>query len=236
MTSHPVPTLSGMSSLRTPDDGYLSAWERLEARAGASDQYRRDWLAERRTGISASEISQLWKRRDKHGSMVKLAREKLSNQEGFQGNVYTQWGVDREVQIALALQREHGFFPETRVFRAVQNPFWFASPDGVAVTPDDEVWVSEIKTSGTDVAVGSKGFDSKRYLAQMVWTMGVLGATQCLYTWEYRHGSPEYGFVVGERQSEWVNFSDHQGLWYDLQEIADTFLTELGRQSSQYRA
>lgn len=222
-------------SLTSSKEGGGSLWEGLEARAGASDRDRELWLAERRGGVTATELARLWRKRDLSGAMSKLAGEKLSGFAGWDGNVYTRWGQEREPVIAGLVEREHGILPESRVFRSAVNERWLASPDGVGVGGDGELWLSEIKTSGEDITVGSKKFHASRYLPQMVWSMGVLGASRCLYTWEYRLGSPYEGFVPGSRQSEWVVFEEHEELWFELQGIASRFLDVLDSQAEVVR-
>lgn len=227
LPSAPPSSFSSPENSLTLTGGRL---HRLESRSGASDENREEWLAERRLGITATEMAKLWRSRNLQKSMEKLAVEKLTGAEAFAGNIYTQWGVDREPAIAQTVHSSHGIKPETRVFRAAQNTRWLASPDGVLMKPDGDVWMCEIKTSGSDITIGSKGFHQKRYLAQMVWGMGVLGASKCLYAWEYRLDGPNGGFSPGSHQEEWVPFAAHQELWLELQMIADKFLVELDAQ------
>lgn len=208
-----------------------SVREQLEARAGASDTDREAWLSERFSGVTATEIRDLWL-----GKVTKeaLASKKVARifEDDLSHVPIIGWGRTREPIIAAHLQREHGIAPESRVFRAAQNPRWLASPDGVGIDFDERVTVSEIKTAGMDLTVGSPDFERKGYLAQMVWAMGVVGAYRCRFEWEYRLGDKWSGFAPGQRQGEWVMFANHEQLWLDLQGIAEDFLAELDRQSA----
>lgn len=201
----------------------------LEARAGASDQDREAWLAERRSGVTATEIASLY---GKRVSREALASQKLSGVESFFGNAYTEWGKARESHIAAEVQRVYGIAPESRVFRSAANPRWLASPDGVGIDFDEAITLGEIKTAGVDISITSPDFRKKGYLAQMVWQMGVLGASECIYAWEERIGSPLDGFTPGLRHFDVVRFADHEQLWLDLQTLAEDFLAELDRQAS----
>lgn len=201
----------------------------LEARAGASDEDRAAWLAERRTGVTATEMTQLYLKRI---SKEALAAQKLSGVETFFGNAYTEWGKQRESVIAAEVQREYGIAPESRVFRSALNDRWLASPDGIGIDFDELLTLSEIKTAGMDISITSPDFRKKGYLVQMVWAMGVLGAGECVYAWEERIGSPLDGFTPGLRHFDVVRFADHEQLWMDLQTIAGDFLAELDRQAA----
>jgi hypothetical protein len=209
----------------------VSVREQLEVRAGASDTDREAWLSERFNGVTATEIRDLYL-----GKVTKeaLASKKVARvfEDDLSHVPIIGWGRTREPIIARAIEREHGIAPESRVFGSAENPRWLASPDGVGIDFDERVSIAEIKTAGMDISVGSRDFERKGYLAQMVWAMGVVGAYRCRYEWEYRLGEPWEGFTPGQRQGEWVMFADHQQLWLDLTTLADDFLAELDRQAA----
>ncbi|AXA95423.1 YqaJ viral recombinase family protein [Microbacterium sp. PM5] len=196
----------------------------LEARAGASDQDRARWLAERRTGVTATEVRDLalGKLRAQDLIDLKLGRKV----DDFTGNAYTKWGKEREVIIAADL-RGVGIEPETRVFHHAENSRHLASPDGVGVGFDDELLVSEIKTCGHALPIGSVELDEKGYLLQVQWVMHVTGAVRCLLVVEERI-SVAGGFVPGPRAADWVD-RDEQVI-AGLVELADGFLAELDAQ------
>lgn len=196
----------------------------LESRAGASDRDRDLWLAERRAGVTATEVRDLalGKLRSQDLIDLKLGRKV----DDFSGNSYTQWGKDRETVIAEAL-RGVGIEPESRVFHHADNSRHLASPDGVGVGFDDELLVSEIKTCGYALPIGSAALDEKGYLLQIQWVMHVTGASRCLLVVEERI-SVAGGFTVGPRAADWIERDE--ATIARLVTLADEFLAELDRQ------
>lgn len=202
----------------------VSVLEELMARAGASDQDRPAWLAERMTGVTATNIRDLYLK----GPTYKreLIEEKLGIRENtFNGNAYTAWGTEREPVIAAAVQERFAIAPETRVFRAADNARFLASPDGLGVDFDEQLRGSEIKTAGKDVSVGSEGYIEKGYELQMTWCMRVTGARRWLYAWEYRLPGESTQFTAGQLSFEWVEYDE--ALADRLVMIAEEFLAEL---------
>ncbi len=188
----------------------LSALASLMLRAGASDTDREAWLAQRKLGVTGTEI------RDLHigaKTRAQLIAEKLGRKtNAFAGNIYTRWGNEREPVIADLILWKFGISPETRLFRAVDNPRFLVSPDGLGEAIDGELLGSEIKTAGMDVSTTSAAFEKKGYLYQCVWAMVVTGARRWLYAWESRDGDMEGGFEAGEVHFEWI-------VWDDMIEI-----------------
>lgn len=209
----------------------VSKLAELEARAGASDQDREAWLAERRTGITATEVRDLWL--EKHGRKAYTNRRELIGRKlgripevgDLSGVPVIGWGKDREPVIAAEIDRRFSIAPESRVFRSVENARKLASPDGVGVDFDGELVVSEIKTAGKDIAPGTEAFDAKGYLAQMIWVMVVTGARRCLYAHEYRLDSLGGGFEPGLLRFWWIDWDE--ALAAELVEIADAFLADM---------
>jgi hypothetical protein len=201
-----------------------SALADLEARAGASDQDRDRWLAERRAGITATEVRDLalGKLRAQDLIDLKLGRKV----DDFTGNAFTKWGKDREVVIAADL-RGVGIEPESRVFHHQTDSRHLASPDGIGVGFDEELLVSEIKTCGHALPIGSPELYEKGYLLQVQWVMHVTGAVRCLLVVEERI-SVAGGFAPGPRSADWVD-RDEQVI-AGLVELADGFLAELDAQ------
>jgi predicted phage-related endonuclease len=203
----------------------------LEARAGASDQDREAWLAERRGGITATEVRDLWL--EKIGRKSYTNRRELIDRKlgripevgDLSGVPVIGWGKDREPVIAAEIERRFMIAPESRVFRSTVNPRWLASPDGVGVDFDGELVVSEIKTAGKDIAPGTEAFATKGYLAQMIWVMVVTGARRCLYGHEYRLDLLSVGFQPGLQRFWWIEWDAE--LAAELIEIADAFLADM---------
>lgn len=179
----------------------------LEERAGASDTNRPAWLGERRQGLTATEIRDLAIKGP--GYKQDLIEAKLADvDEPELRSPYIVWGRHREPIIAEQVAALYGIRPESRVFRAADQPRWLGSPDGVGQDFDDSLVVSEIKTAAVDIAPGTSKFDAKGYYLQMQWVMRVTGARRCLYAWEKRLGDPEYGFEPGELHTSWVEYDE----------------------------
>jgi len=222
----------------------------LETRAGASDQDRPAWLAERRRGVTATEIRDLVLKGP--GYRADLIKEKVAAAQfvnaqttddtaefkpgkGFVANRYTAWGNTREPIIAEWVERRFTIRNESRVFHAVDNPRFLASPDGVGVGFDDELVVAEIKTSKDDIAPSAPAFKAKGYNIQMLWVMRVTGARRCRYVWE-QHDSDwqdrggqfeEPAPLYAEPLTEWFDYDETAGAL--LEEVAVDFLAELDK-------
>ncbi|NII42268.1 hypothetical protein E9228_002926 [Curtobacterium flaccumfaciens] len=224
----------------------------LEARAGASDQDRTQWLLARAQGATATEVRDLWL--IAHGFSAYTSQQKLIDQKcalllapddkareaaataTLLSTPVILWGKEREPVIAEQLRVSHGMLPESRVFRSASNARHLASPDGVRLNDAGELEVSEIKTAGMDVSVGTEAYRKKGYAIQQQWVMGVLGAKRSLYAWELREGQPgafESGHPFGV-DVEWVEFD--ADLFAELIVIADQFLERLDAALAAARA
>lgn len=198
----------------------------LFSRAGASDQDRDLWLAERRTGLTATEV------RDLILKGPSFRRELIERKLGRRAEVddlshvpEIGWGKAREAAIAAEAQRRFNIAPESRVFHAADDSRFLFSPDGVGVDWEDTLLISELKTDGQDIAPWTDRFDSKGYLFQMTWGMRVSGARKCLYGWEIREGSRQDGFRPGELRFDWIHYDEK--LAATLEQVALEFLAEL---------
>jgi hypothetical protein len=201
----------------------------LESRAGASDADRLVWLAERRQGITATEIRDLFIGAK---SMQALINEKLSDEPtpDLSHVPVIGWGKRREPVIAEQLRGE-GFEPESRVFRHPVNRRHLASPDGVRVDFDEQLQVSEIKTCWEDLPPGSPHLDQKGYVIQCQWVMYVIGATRCRFVVEERIELPDGSFEAGDLHRYWLQRDD--SVIAQLVAKADEFLAELERQRAE---
>jgi hypothetical protein len=203
----------------------------LMSRAGASDQDRTAWLAERRGGITATEVRDLAIGKKRQGELVDL---KLGLREDtFNGNAYTEWGKLREPFLAAIAERR-GIAAESRVFHAAADSRWLASPDGVGTDFDGELLVGEYKTSGHDLTPGSPSFERTGYFEQMQWAMHVTGARRCLFIWEERLGMPETGFEAGRQFEHWIEY--HEPTVKHLVTVARRFLTALDKKRAEVDA
>ncbi|MGX1932073.1 YqaJ viral recombinase family protein [Microbacterium resistens] len=201
----------------------------LEARAGASDQDREQWLRERNSGVTATQIRDL-----KIGAVRTndLVKAKLADviEEDLSHVSVIGWGKDRESVIAEQLRGE-GFEPESRVFHHPENSRYLASPDGVHLTWDEALWVSEIKTAAHDLVPGTPEFARKGYLYQVQWVMFVLGAERCRFVVEERIEMPDRSFQPGALHRHWIERDE--AIIAELVQIADDFLAELDRQRDE---
>lgn len=195
--------------------------EELMARAGASDNDREAWLAERRQGVTATEVRELAK--GGAGVRDQIAQEKRDGTTAFAGNRYTEWGKQREPALNAVLAAA-GIEPESRVFHG-ENPRYLASPDGIGVNPiDGEIIIGEIKTSSHEVMPGSDKFAEYGYYDQMQWQMLVCGAARCLYVLEQHDGNWPNPEPLPHRVA-WVDRDDER--IGQLIEVADEFLAFL---------
>lgn len=203
----------------------------LMSRAGASDQDRPAWLAERRGGITATEVRDLATGKKRQGELVDL---KLGlKEDSFRGNAYTEWGKLREPYLAAIAERR-GIAAESRVFHAASDSRWLASPDGVGADFDGGLLVGEYKTSGHDLTPGSPSFERTGYFEQMQWAMHVTGARRCLFIWEERLGTLETGFEAGRQFEHWIEY--HESAAKHLVTVARRFLTALDKKRADVDA
>ena len=165
-----------------------SVLEYLEARAGASDQDREAWLAERRQGVTATELRDIMLAANREVAIADLVKKKREG-DSFTGTAYTEWGSEREPVIAAKLAG-FGMIPETRVFHAEHNSRYLASPDGLEVDFDGNLVLDEIKTTGVSILKGTEALVKKGYEWQMQWCCYVTGAVGCWLNAEIRDGRP----------------------------------------------
>lgn len=195
----------------------------LYARAGASDTDRVAWLAERRNGVTATELRDIMIAPDRDRAIRDLVKKKREG-DSFTGNAYTQWGNDRESIIARWLAG-YGVIPESRVFHAEANSRHLMSPDGISEDWDGRIVLDEIKTSGKPLPMGSIELARKGYEWQMQWGCYVLDAIGCHLTVEIRLGTPRTGFEPGERTREF--FPRNDSMIAQLIEVADLVLAAM---------
>lgn len=167
--------------------------EDVMKRAGASDTDYENWLAERRNGLTATEVKHLYM----GGSIDELALLKLMPvKSSFTSSKYLTWGKEREPLIADEVSKAYPYLAhESRVFRSASNDRYLASPDMIGVDEVERIALAEIKTSKYDLTPGSDHFDKTGYMYQMQWQMFVLDAAWCVFAWERHH-------------DDWVTCSD----------------------------
>lgn len=198
----------------------------LLARAGASETNRPLWIAERMAGITATEVRDLAIGKVRAQGLIDMKLGRTPEPGDLSHIPVIGWGRERELVIAEQL-RGQGIEPESRVFHGEQNSRHLASPDGIGVEFDGALMVSEIKTSGRPLPIGSAALDAKGYLLQVQWVMHVTGAGRCRFVVEQRIDNGR-AFVPGPIAEDWVDRD--QSVIDDLVVIADAFLAELDRQ------
>lgn len=154
------------------------------------------WLRARSRGITATDVAKLSTERSVHA----VVNEKLHG-SGFGGNVYTDYGTEREPAIARWVRATHRIEPSTALFHADGERSHLATPDGLAVI-DGTVLLAEIKTTST-------GFRTipRAYLRQVWWQQYVLGAERTLFVWEtHRNFVP----VDDEPKCRWIDRDDNE--------------------------
>lgn len=211
----------------------------LLARAGASDQDRAAWLAERRGGCTATEARDMYLEKlglptwTKSQLLIDRKLGRVDEVPDLSHVPVIAWGKAREIVIAEAL-RGAGIEPESRVFHHPENSRYLASPDGVGVDFDGELIVSEIKTAAHDLPPGSDAIAAKGYEYQVQWVMFVTGAVRCKFVVEERIavGWDAQGrgnrFEPGPLHEYWIERDDT--MIARLVETVDAFLAELDRQ------
>jgi hypothetical protein len=195
----------------------------LMARAGASDTDRPAWLAERRGGITATEVRDLYIRAKSTAKLIAIKLEQEAERDLGAYIPRVRYGKDREPIIAQQLRGE-GFEPESRVFQHPENSRHLASPDGVRVNFDGELEISEIKTDEHGIEPGAETWDATGYAIQALWGLYVTGARRCRFAIEECIRTAD-GFEPGEVRRFWIERDDE--LIAELVELADTFLTAM---------
>lgn len=214
----------------------LTGLAELETRALASEEDRMAWLAARRTGVTATEIRDLYLHKITVDTLVARKLGRIPEVPDLSGVPIIGWGKQREPEIAEEVLARYGMRPERRVFRAKDDPRKLASPDGVGENFDGELQIAEIKTHGPeqDISIGGADYDKKGYFAQKVWQLRVIGARRCLYATEERLPDSTW-FRPGKQRFDWISWDDPgvQVMVRKLETIADNFLAALDKAASE---
>jgi hypothetical protein len=186
---------------------------------GVSSADREAWLAQRRQGVTATEIATLAK-----GSMAdwrRILAEKISGEQSFTGNQYTEHGNRREPLIAAWIEERFDIAPNSHVYSRGR---YLATPDGIS---EDGI-LAEIKTSKHDLHPTRRGshFTQTGYLDQMQWQLWVMDASECLFAWEQHDDAwPDPSPLKPEPECVWISRDESRIAF--LVEVADRFLADL---------
>ncbi|MFD2674899.1 YqaJ viral recombinase family protein [Gulosibacter bifidus] len=194
-----------------PRDPFDVVQGELRGRVLCADSDRESWLSFRRTGITATDAARL----ATLTSVRAVVNDKLYG-GSFQGNAFTEFGRQREPEIAAWVRAEHGIEPCGLLMHAEANKRHLATPDGLAHL-NDEVVLAEIKTT-------NKPWNRipRNYLRQVWWQQYVTGASRTLFVWE-RHEN----FVVQDAQPQWVWIERDEAQIAKLVQLADEVLKNL---------
>jgi hypothetical protein len=203
----------------------------LMSRAGASDEDRPAWLAERAQGVTATEVRDAQiggaPKRDEIADRKRHQRELISAGKideaaqvgAVQDNKWMAWGRKREPVIADWVRTRYGIAWEHRVFHHTDDSRLLASPDGIGLV-DGRLVLAEIKTAGVRKMPGTKAFEHAGYALQMQWQMFVTGAQRCLYVLEEHDG--DWQDRGGQfEEPEPISFGgdvDPEAVWVDRDE------------------
>lgn len=190
----------------------------LSQRIVADSTDRVGWLRARSRGITATDVAGL----STPASIDRAAQQKLYG-SGFSGNAYTDHGRAREPEIARWVAATHGIQPSSHLFHSVPERRHLATPDGLSVTADGRVLLSEIKTT-------TKPWRSvpRAYLRQIWWQQYVLGAERTLVVWEEHK---DFVPVADEPLCRWIDRDDTEIA--GLVRLANGLIDELHRRTTR---
>ena len=167
---------------------------------------RAAWLAARRRGVTATEVSKI----TDQSKLLEAASKKILG-DPFTGNKYTQHGVDREPVIAAWVYENFGIESSSALFHADGETRHLATPDGVSVV-DGTLLLAEIKTTknGWDVIPDN-------YMRQVQWQQYVLGSERTLFVWEQHENfvpisdAPQHIWIERDEEmiAHLVNVANH---------------------------
>lgn len=137
-----------------------------------------EWLEERRSFVTASEIGQLAQRNQTYWDQ--LAREKATGERKEFKTKYTEWGHEREPVIIEWVQNEADplIVGNDQLYVSTRWPKYAATPDGIRM---DGAVTCQVKTSATPM---SEDTIPQHYYDQVQWELMVVGAEYCIFAVE----------------------------------------------------
>lgn len=180
----------------------------------ARPETREPWMAQRRGGITATEIRD-W---PVPSARRRILTEKVTGEDddhgwvpvagtGYTMNDFARHGNVREQAISEWIEATFAIQPSNHVYSHPENDRWLATPDGMYVEPfssgyapgGEDAVISEIKTHGTSLQPGpldgarvlrfvdpQSVFAKERFYRQVQWQMLVMNASRTLFVWEVR--------------------------------------------------
>ena len=182
----PTAETSAIELPATPEVEAMSA-HLLRVLADSND--RAAWLKARADGVTATDAARL----ATPSSVKQVVKDKVMG-NSFSGNAYTDFGRQREPEIARWVMERHGIPASGLLFHAEASKSHLATPDGLHCDEEGRILLAEIKTTNK---VWKR--IPRSYMRQIWWQQYVLGAERTLMVWE-RHQD----FVVVDREPKFV--------------------------------
>jgi hypothetical protein len=143
-----------------------------------------EWFQARQNGVSATAVANA---STAAGFQEEVAKAVWPEDSQIPDNEYMKFGRDWEDWIVQNLPAEYGFVGNQWLFRAPDEMWHLATPDGVDPTGNI---IAEVKTTGKDWAT-----IPVRYIRQIQWQIYVTDAERCLLGWLLR-GMGNFGELV----------------------------------------
>lgn len=143
-----------------------------------SSEDKEDWLAVRRTGVTATQVAKA----ATDSGFAETVGE-IMNPTTIDDNPYMKFGRDNENWIVLDLKARFGIMPNSWVIASEDERWRMATPDGLSL---DHTVLAEVKTTGKDWGDYSKV--PIHYRRQVQWQLYVAGkqAEACIFAWLLR--------------------------------------------------
>jgi hypothetical protein len=158
--------------------------EQLMTRAIATSSDRPAWLRARAGGVTATEVRDL--RAEQTTVRALIEKKRTGDFEDLSHVRHIAHGNNREPVIAAWIAQRFNIQPNDYVISALANTRHLATPDGIGLNFDEELLISEIKTSkyNLDPNDSSSHFGKTGYFYQIQFQLYVTGARRCLFVWE----------------------------------------------------
>jgi putative phage-type endonuclease len=135
-----------------------------------------EWLAARRTGVTATQVA-----KGATPSGKKEVVEKYFEPFSDFDNPFMKFGRDQEPPLSMWVKDYCGVMPNDWLIRHHEDSLALATPDGISLGHD---MISEVKTTGKDW--GSVDKIPIAYKRQVQWQLYVTGAERCVFAWMLR--------------------------------------------------
>ncbi|WP_424463603.1 YqaJ viral recombinase family protein [Pseudoclavibacter helvolus] len=207
------------SSIELPATPEVEAMSAHLLRVLADSNDRAAWLKARADGVTATDAARL----ATPASVKQVVKDKVMG-TSFSGNAYTDFGRQREPEIARWVMERHGIPASGLLFHAEASKSHLATPDGLHCDEEGRILLAEIKTTNK---VWKR--IPRSYLRQIWWQQYVLGAERTLMVWE-RHQD----FVVVDREPKFVWVDRDEAEIAKLVTLADEVLRDVEKYRGEF--